>query len=1074
MPPGRRPKPRPNAANVHSGLQQRLTLLAWLHDRLGYTDTKQLLDDIRLADEGFDGDGRSYVYARLASRAGQLRDVTTADLERYDDNIREHLAAMNAGRTRPITLRYFQYLAALYTEMFLHRYSRSPVALLDSLNKHVAKLNSNRSSSEFVERYEESDLKKLAFWMATGSGKTLLMHLNYQQYLHYNRNGEAPDNILLITPNEGLSQQHLDELKASGIPARRFALNEIGLLGPEDDTVRVTEITKLVIEKRGEGETVPVEAFEGSNLIFVDEGHKGYGGEAWREVRDALGETGFTFEYSATFGQALTAARNDTLTMEYGKAIAFDYSYRYFYDDGYGKDFHLLNLRQETTAEQTETLLLANLLSFYEQQRVFTERYETLRPYNIDKPLWIFVGSSVNKKDSQQRSDVLRIARFLHHVLADSPWATETIDELLKGQSGLLDDSENDIFADKFGYLRQLDVGAPETYRDILDRVFHTSTGGGLHLSDIQGSDDELGLKASGAEDYFGVIYIGDTSEFKKLVEPDNAGIVLDADSFSGSLFDRINEPDTTIETLIGSRKFTEGWNSWRVSNMGLLNIGRSEGSQIIQLFGRGVRLRGRDMTLKRSSALDGDHPEQIRLLETLNIFAVRANYMSQFRDYLEREGVDAGGMLELPLFIRPNQDFLGRGLVIPSVDDGRDFDADTEILLEPVTEVRQVLVDMSASVQQLDSVGAGVADASAASGTERRIPPASLSLVDWESVYLAMLEHKERKKLGNLVVRPHALRRILEAEDPRPVYRLIAEEPVVLPKSQADREQLQEAVTKIVRKYADALYRHKKAQWASSHLVYKTLDEHHSNFRFNIREDGGVGRYIVRVPQSETQLIPEIKQLIADCNALYNSDRSVLPRIHFDRHLYQPLLVENEGRITTSPAGLTGSEQRFVKDLKEHWANSRGDLPGNAEVFLLRNQDRGKGVGFFNNSGFYPDFILWTKIGDAQRIVFVEPHGMLHEDAPEHSEKIRLYRELRQLTETMRERSGEDVTLDSYIVSETPYEALRTRWSGNWSRSDFANEHILFPERSSEYDYVAEIIESHATSTARASAASS
>ena len=38
-----------------------------------------------------------------------------------------------------------------------------------------------------------------------------------------------------------------------------------------------------------------------------------------------------------------------------------------------------------------------------------------------------------------------------------------------------------------------------------------------------------------------------------------------------------------------------EGWNSWRVPNMGLLNIGRQEGSQIIQLLGRGVRLKGAD-----------------------------------------------------------------------------------------------------------------------------------------------------------------------------------------------------------------------------------------------------------------------------------------------------------------------------------------------------------------------------------------------------------------------------------------------------------------------------------------------
>ena len=392
MSPRKRTQPRPNTGHSYARLEQRLTLLSWLHDLLGYADTKKLLDDTRPAEEGFDGDGRSHIYARLASRAGLK--ISTTELERYDDNIRQHLSAMNEGRAQPITLRYFQYLAALYTEIFLDQYGKSPAALLDSLNKHVAKLNSSLRSGERVEEYDASDLKKLAFWMATGSGKTLLMHLNYRQYLHYNR--EPLDNILLITPSEDLSQQHLDELVVSGIPARRLDLNESALFGADDNTVRVTEITKLAMEKRGEGETVPVEVFEGNNLVFVDEGHKGSGGEAWREVRDALGETGFTFEYSATFGQALTAAQNDELTAEYGKAIAFDYSYRYFYDDGYGKDFHILNLQQETTADRTDTLLLANLLSFYEQQLVFANQAAQIRSYNLEQPLWVFVGSSVN------------------------------------------------------------------------------------------------------------------------------------------------------------------------------------------------------------------------------------------------------------------------------------------------------------------------------------------------------------------------------------------------------------------------------------------------------------------------------------------------------------------------------------------------------------------------------------------------------------------------------------------------------------------------------------------------------
>ena len=94
--------------------------------------------------------------------------------------------------------------------------------------------------------------------MATGSGKTLIMHLNYHQYLHYSK--EAPDNILLITPNEGLSDQHLSELVSSGIPARRFDFNHNGLFGGKN-AVQVIEITKLVEEKRGGGVSVPVEAF---------------------------------------------------------------------------------------------------------------------------------------------------------------------------------------------------------------------------------------------------------------------------------------------------------------------------------------------------------------------------------------------------------------------------------------------------------------------------------------------------------------------------------------------------------------------------------------------------------------------------------------------------------------------------------------------------------------------------------------------------------------------------------------------------------------------------------------------
>ena len=308
-------------------------------------------------------------------------------------------------------------------------------------------------------------------------------------------------------------------------------------------------------------------------------------------MRDALGDTGFTFEYSATFKQALVAAGDDELVAEYGKAIAFDYSYNHFYGDGYGKDFHIVNLRREITKDQTDMLLLANLLSFYEQQLIFDEHGEALRPYNLEKPLWVFVGSSVNatyKKNGQKHSDVLTVVRFLHRLLTGKKWATETIGLLLDGESGLKGADGKDIFRDRFGYLRGNRIDAAGTYRDILLKVLHTSFGGGLHLCDIRDGKGELGLKAGGSDEYFGLIYIGDRTAFRKLVESSDTGIVIEQVAISGSLFAGIDGAGTTIEILIGAKKFMEGWNSWRVSSMGLLNIGQSEGSQIIQLFGTG------------------------------------------------------------------------------------------------------------------------------------------------------------------------------------------------------------------------------------------------------------------------------------------------------------------------------------------------------------------------------------------------------------------------------------------------------------------------------------------------------
>jgi len=57
------------------------------------------------------------------------------------------------------------------------------------------------------------------------------------------------------------------------------------------------------------------------------------------DKRERLCANGFSFEYSATFGQAIkaVAARSREPHQTYAKCILFDYSYKFFYDDGYGR-----------------------------------------------------------------------------------------------------------------------------------------------------------------------------------------------------------------------------------------------------------------------------------------------------------------------------------------------------------------------------------------------------------------------------------------------------------------------------------------------------------------------------------------------------------------------------------------------------------------------------------------------------------------------------------------------------------------------------------------------------------------
>jgi hypothetical protein len=435
---------------------QRLVLNQWiltLFEEDSFIPLTEGLKDTSL--EGLDENNISRFHHAIAARLFQPKQLSRDVLLAYDQNIVPHTQAISARRKEPLRWKYFQYLGLLFAEIYLDRYFRDVGQLLADLNTHLAVFNAGKDDRAQVGPYLPDDLHKLAFWSATGSGKTLLMHVNILQYRHYlklhGREREL-NRTILLTPNEGLSRQHLEEFEASGIEAEIFSKDGRGLFAGQ--SVEILEITKLQ-EDSGD-KTVAVDAFESNNLVLADEGHRGAGGFKWKSNRDRLCENGFTFEYSATFSQALKAANKPELTEEYAKCVLFDYSYKYFYRDGFGKDHRILNLADDRDEETRRLYLTACLLAFYQQLVVFEEDQSEFRPFLIERPLWILVGSKVTAVRTEGRrevSDVVDVLLFLTEFIQGGHDSVARIQRLLSGNTGLLNKNGNDIFSRAFPFL---------------------------------------------------------------------------------------------------------------------------------------------------------------------------------------------------------------------------------------------------------------------------------------------------------------------------------------------------------------------------------------------------------------------------------------------------------------------------------------------------------------------------------------------------------------------------------------------------------------------------------------------
>lgn len=639
---------RPTAARAaisgHVRLQRSLVLRDFLAAdlRLRPRDAERYLSDQETAEGALEAlNANGYLNAlRQAAPAG-----AAPLLEQLDGEVRA--ACQQAG----FAPRYFQYLAILFAAHHFNRLFADRDALLADLTRFHRQEWSGRNQYPVAD-FGPDDLQQSAFWMATAAGKTHVLHaclaLLAQRCFP---DGRGFDQVILITPSEALSRQHADALRRA---MRRpvFVYPDDGdgsrIAGQSADTVVIIDINKLTENKQGDGVSLDTTAFaDRRNLVFVDEGHKGQKSEesVWKRIQRNMAGVGHAqayyrgllIEFSATFGQVAEAVHAFD---RYAKSVVYDYAYDRFHADRYGKDFDVRNLQGASGWNHHADVLAAALTAYWRQLRTYRDAATIAeieaRGLAVEQPLWVLLGLSVvgakGGDDADYRSDIIEVLLFLKRLFAEGGKAF--LGDALRRLAG--DDGAALLPDPVWDAVRTADPAALAGH--LLREVFGHRPGAAFVLRALKTSRGEVGLGLSLGDRvrYFGVVNIGDTDGLKKALEPH--GLEVETDAFTPSLFADLERRDSTVNLLVGSRRFSEGWNNYRASSLTLLRLGSGEGPLIVQMFGRVVRFRGRGGDGKR---LDNP-PASIAPLQTAYVYGLRADYMSKFLENLRANGIES------------------------------------------------------------------------------------------------------------------------------------------------------------------------------------------------------------------------------------------------------------------------------------------------------------------------------------------------------------------------------------------------------------------------------------------------
>ena len=840
---------------------------------------------------------------------------------------------------------------------------------LDKRKRNIYNLLTDYYPQEASKISYQHLINRMSFWMATGSGKSLVIIKLIQVLKGLIERGEIPPwDILILTHRDDLIEQlkrHVDDFNYanSEIHIRLRELKEYPEVKRQPVMFKAEEITVFYYRSNNLSDEQKEKIIdfrnydnEGRWYVFLDEAHKGDKEESKRQhIYSILSRNGFLFNSSATFTDA-----RDIIT------CAYEFNLSSFIKAGYGK--HITILKQEIrqfrddedyTDEEKQKIVLKSLilLSYVKKfHQKITENQQGL----YHSPLLLTLVNSVEIKDADLKLFFRELEKIgkgdVEPAVLKS--ALGELWEELKHEPNLMFEDSTKLIVDQ-AVLQSISM------EDVLNHVYNSRTSGEIEVLRRPSNRQELAFKLKTSDRPFALIKIGDISGW---LNDELAGYEINEKFEDESYFESLNREDSNINILMGSRSFYEGWDSNRPNVINYINIGVGEDAKkfILQSTGRGVRIEPIKDQRKRllflynakevTQALFDKLKDQVLPVETLFIFGTNRNALETVIKELQTEKTKGSG-LQLSLFLNPEAE--QAKLLVPTYKEAE----------QPIYKTKE--------------------------RSKFELSQQDFELLNKYAQFIA----DDRVLLMKYNTEPIKTRLLRENLSQQGNFKLVDK----------NFKNVDLLVQRIFDYFGITLKEFKEL---------KKLEEeirHFRNIIVTLDDISAIQKKVDRVkdyPEQKKQLegelsklSPEAQQkfrdlLVKEATQTYEYEHKKIEIKYVANHYYIPLILsENEKVDYIKHVIKKTSEVKFINDLEDYLAKSNNKLKEFDWWFFSKLDESLDEVyiPYYNPdankiSPFYPDFIFWLAKGNDYLILFVDPKGTEHTSA---YRKIDGYKEL-------------------------------------------------------------------------------